>query len=488
MTTVSGQSSNTSDGGRQHLGSLGKERLGAVAITFFVVSAAGPLVAMAGGIPVTMMFGNGAGIPALFIALTVLLALFAEGYTAMASRLRNAGAFYALVRAGLGARSGGAAGMVALMSYNALQIGLYGLFGAAADALVGGFIGHALPWWGYGFAAMAVIGVLGYRQIDLSIRLLGVLCAGEYLVVLLLDLAVILNGGDQGLSLRPFSGPVVLSGSPTIGLLLAFAAFIGFEATTIYSEEARDPEHSIPIATYASLLVIGVFYALSTWAMVMALGVDKVDGILHGVSGSSELLFGVADRYVGWPLVAAMRILFVTSIFAAMLAFHNAIARYVFALGRDRLLPRRFGTTHPRYSSPHAGSLAQTVLALISLLCFAVAGSDPILTVFTLPTALGTLGILLLMALTTVSIIVFFIREGGGSRRHILCALPALLGLGGIALLAAARFDLLSGAQGGLVSLLPLLLGLAALMGAAVGGRQKTCRPLGVEQRHGVPG
>ena len=51
-------------------------------------------------------------------------------------------------------------------------------------------------------------------------------------------------------------------------MLLCFAAFMGFEATTIYSEEAKDPSRTVPRATYLSVLIIGVFYAISTWCMV----------------------------------------------------------------------------------------------------------------------------------------------------------------------------------------------------------------------------
>lgn len=454
------------DDGR-HAG-LGQGRLGVVAITFFVVSAAGPLVAMAGGIPVAMLFGNGAGMPAVFVILTAILLLFSVGYTAMARRFVNAGAFYALVRAGLGARAGGAAGIIALLSYNAMQIALYGLFGTVASMVVAGAGGDTLPWWTFALPTALIIGTLGYRQIDLSVALLGLLCAGEYLVVLYLDGAIIAQGGDSGLSLASFSPHYVLSGSPMIALMLGFSAFIGFEATAIYSEEARDPDRSIPLATYASVLVIGVFYALSTWALVVGLGTAKTAGLLRMASDPSELLFSVAQRFVGMPLVTVMRLLFVTSIFAAMLAFHNAIARYCFALGRDRILFVRFGRCHPRHRSPHLGSLLQTVLALASIGLFAIAGSHPVLTVFAVPTALGTLGVLALMVLTSLSIIRFFVRQGETTPIILVSAIAAVIGLGAVAVMATARFDLMIGESEGWVALLPLAIPLAGLAGIAL--------------------
>ena len=51
--------------GKEGRSALRADALGVGAITFFVVSAAGPLVAMAAGVPVAMLLGNGAGVPAM---------------------------------------------------------------------------------------------------------------------------------------------------------------------------------------------------------------------------------------------------------------------------------------------------------------------------------------------------------------------------------------------------------------------------------------
>ena len=63
---------------------LRKNSLGVGAVTFLVVSAAAPLTAVAGGVPLSMMLGNGAGIPLTFLLVTGILLLFAVGYVAMA--------------------------------------------------------------------------------------------------------------------------------------------------------------------------------------------------------------------------------------------------------------------------------------------------------------------------------------------------------------------------------------------------------------------
>ena len=52
-----------------------------------------------------------------------------------------------------------------------------------------------------------------------------------------------------------------------------------------------------------------------------------------------------------------MRVLIVTSLFAALLAFHNAITRYTYALASEGALPRRLGRIHPVHKSPYIAGI-----------------------------------------------------------------------------------------------------------------------------------
>ncbi len=466
---------------------LRRNALGAAAITFFVISAAGPLVAVAGGAPVGMLFGNGPGMPAGYLIATAILVAFSVGYTAMARRIHSAGGFYAFAEAGLGPSAGGAGAMVAALSYNAMQVGIYGMFGRAASVLLAGTFGWDPPWWTSAGAAIAVVGWCGYRQIDISARILGVLAAGEYLCVLTLDVLILARGGAHGLGLGPFTPSAFLQGSPAIGLLFCFASFIGFEATTIYAEEARDPQRTVPLATYLSVLLIGAFYAFTTWCMVLGAGQDRLVASLRAAADPTQLLFQLSDRYAGAGLTLALRILFVTSIFAGLLAFHNAAARYFYALGRDGLLPRGLGRTHPRTQSPHLGSLAQSAIAVVVVAVFAAARADPVLTLFSWLTNVATLGVLALMALTSFAAAAF-LRRGLERQARLWPSVVAPVGSGlalaAVFVLAAANFGLLTGASNTLAVLLPASLAVAALTGVVLSlgrrarrRRQKTAAP-----------
>ncbi len=458
---------------------LRKGALGVGAVTFFVISAAGPLVAVAGGVPIGMLLGNGPGVPGTYLITVLLLLLFAVGYCALSRHVTNAGAFYAFAARGLGGLAGGGASMIALVGYNTMQIGLYGMFGNAAQSLFQG-IGVNLPWWAYAYAAMASIAVFGYRQVDLSAKVLSVLVACEYLCVLILDIAIIIKGGNSGLTAAPFAPKATFGMSPSIGLLFCFASFVGFEATTIYGEEARDPKRTIPRATYFSVLLIGGFYMLSSWCMVNAVGMSKLVGFLQGLSDPTRFLFLMADRYVGHWLSIIMSVLFVTSVYAGLLAFHNSVARYFFAMGREGLLPAHFGKTHEKHQSPHTGSAAQTILAFVVVTLFAVAKLDPVLALFSWLTNIATLGVIALMAIASFAVPAFFARNKGlaeGAVSSFVAPLLAGLGLLVVLVLAVINFAVLTGASSILSYSLTGLLLAGAVAGVMLAMRLKARDP-----------
>ncbi|ADZ68402.1 MULTISPECIES: APC family permease [Brucella] len=454
---------------------LRKNSLGVAAVTFLVVSAAAPLTAVAGGVPLSMLLGNGPGIPLTFLIVTGVLLMFSVGYVAMARHIRNAGAFYAFTAQGLGGLMGGAAALLAILAYNAMQIGVFGLFGAATSGFMAS-LGLDLPWWAWTYIGIAAVAVLGYRRVDLSARVLTVLVVLEYLVVLVIDAAILFSGGDSGLTMEPFTPSAFLSGTPAIGILFCFAAFIGFEATTVYSEEARDPGRTVPRATYISVLIIGIFYMLTAWLMVNGAGAGKLVGELQALQDPTTFLFGLAERYVGHWIIPVMNLLFVTSLFAGVVAFHNGVARYMYVAGREGLLPRGLGVTHPQYQSPHVGSIVQTAIAITVVGIFAVTGQDPVLALFSWATNVGTLAIMLLMTFTAFAIIAFFARRPGlESNPFTTRVLPLVTGtiLGLLVIYIAVNFGSLAGANGFMAVFLPGLVLVAAIAGLLLALRLK---------------
>jgi amino acid transporter len=448
---------------------LRRNSLGLMAVTFMVISAAAPLTGVAGAMPLAFLLGNGTGVPLTFLLLTLVMLAFAAGYVAMSRHVVNAGAFYAYAARGLGGQWGGAVAMIALVAYNAMQFGLIGLLGGISAGVFSQF-GLTLDWWVYSLIAILLVGVLGYRQVDLSAKLMIVLVGLEYLIVLIVDFAILGAGGADGggLAVDIFDLSALTSGSLTAAVLFCLGSFIGIEATTIYGEEARDPTRTIPRATYLSILMIGVFFIFTTWLMIAGTGADKLVETVAALPDPTIHFFVLAETFTNPTIAMIAGLLLVSSLFAALSAFHNYIARYSYVAGRDGLLPAAFGKTHDAHQSPHIGSVVQSIGALIVLAIFAGLQLDPILNMFTWVSQVGTLGVIGMMAITSLSVIAFFAKTGGGSLLATKI-LPAVSGLIMAALFVYIfiNYGDLTGTKGGILGvILPVTIPGAAIIGA----------------------
>src|SRR5215469_5511319 len=172
---------------------LAADRLGIPAVLFFVLAGVAPLTVAAGVIPTAYQTTGLTGIPAAFLAIAVILAVFAAGYVAMSRQITNSGAFYAFISHGLGKVLGVAAALVALLAYSCLQVGLYGALGPAATAEASAHLGVHWPWWAWALAAWAIIAVLGQLRVDITGWVLGILLTAEILAIVAETIAGLLH-------------------------------------------------------------------------------------------------------------------------------------------------------------------------------------------------------------------------------------------------------------------------------------------------------
>lgn len=408
--------------------------LGVTAIVFMVVAAASPLTVVGGAAPLGILLGNGVGYPALYAVSAVILLLFAVGLAAMARHVPRPGAFFTYIGYGLGRPAGLAAAWTAMLTYTTIQVAVYGYMGYLLEITVVSVGGPQLPWWLYALASVALVGILGYRHIDLSSKVLGVLLLAEVAIVLVLVAAVVVRGGPEGLSAAPFEPANVVSGSPGVGLMFAIAAFIGFEATAIFRDEARDPDRTIPRATYGAVIGIGVFYTLSAWGLIMAWGPNGI--MAAAAENPATLMLRTVSIYLGAVGEVFVNVLLLTSMFACVLSFHNVLTRYQHAMSTAGVLPDALSNVHARHLSPHVSSLVQTGTAGVLLAGSALLGLDPLLQVFTWLSGVATVAIVALMAVTSVAVIVYFARNRQ-DRRPWNTVIAPTLGFVGLILSAA---------------------------------------------------
>ena len=389
---------------------LAKNRLGVPSVVFFGVAGAAPLTVIIGAISTIYAVVGNTAVPLVYFVVAAILSIFTVGFVAMSRHIVNSGAFYSYISHGLGRVPGVGAAFVALPAYALMHVGLFGLFGVVSSGVLGA-LGLHVDWFMCALVAWAVIAVLGLLWVDLSGKVLAVLLVAEITVVLIYDIVMVANPGEGSISFTTLAPAQLLTPEVAAMMVLAIAGFVGFEATVVLSEEAKDPKRTIARATHWAVLLAGALCGLSAWAMSVGAGPGRI--VARARQNQTDLVFSLVGPHVPEVFISIGYVLFMTSIFAALLAFHAAVARYQFALGREGVLPRAWGYTHPRTGAPVVGSITQSVVAIVVLVLYNITRTDPLVHLFAWLTTVGGLGVLILMWACSAAVIMFFIRNRG---------------------------------------------------------------------------
>jgi amino acid transporter len=383
-------------------------RIGTLGITFSTVAFLAPLSAMAGTVTLVIGYGDGLGAPVAYVVMGLLLGLFSVGYMALVRYVPRPGAFYSYISAALGRRVGLACSGMSLCLYIMSMVSIWAFGSVQLQSLLKNVFGFdALPWWAYSLIFFAVIGFLCYRGIDLSVRLVGTVVIVELAVIFLFNIATLARGGPDGYLPESFTFTEFTSGSVPIALLFAVCTVVGFEATAIFREEAHEPEKTIPRATY--LVVIGgaIFYAFSSWCLIVSVGRGVTQQSADDPAGVfTSALAGVFGHTIrDW-----VNLLIVTSVLASGLTITNVSSRYLYSLGVDQVLPRSVGVAHPHHRSPHRALYVATGIAVLMTMALVVANIGPVET-YSQVSGLAVLVFEILLFLVSLSAVVYFRRN-----------------------------------------------------------------------------
>jgi amino acid transporter len=425
-------------GQRDDVHKLRPGAVGLVGVLFLTVTGSAPISAMLFNTPISVGFGNGIGTPAGFMFATVVLTIFSVGYVAMSRKVTTAGGFYSFISHGLGRELGMASGFAMVAAYSVFEVSLVGGFAYFAS-LKGASYGLHIGWYWYGFAMIALIAVLAYFEVKLSSRILGVALLCEIVALIVFDGTIFTNAAGnvsldainpvnafKGLPAGHVQGTAIAAGAAGIGIFFAFWSWVGFEMAPNYGEESQNPKKNVPRALYISVIGLGIFYTVTSWA-----GISGYHSFQQAASvsqnDSANFYFLPALHYSGPFLKGALSWLIITGSFACGMAFHNTTARYMYSLGRERVLPRALGRTHPTHSSPHIASTTQSVIAALIVVAFALfaavdskvgaAQSVGYLQVYGLMAVMGVVSILAIQALVSLAIFNYF-RQHHAESHH----------------------------------------------------------------------
>ncbi len=394
--------------------------VGLVAVLFLCVTGSAPLAVTLFNTPYLGPLGSGYGGPGAFLFATIVLTIFSVAYVQMCLKVRAAGGMYTYVSLGLGRPLGMSAGFSLMIAYTLFGASLIGGFAQFTGDAFRKYLDTNIPWVYFALFAVAVVVLLGYFDVEISVKILGVALIGELIVITVFLVAVLIQGGNSGLELAPLSpiNGLTQGVAPGIGVFFAFWSWVGFEAAPNYAEESKDPHRTIPIAVYFSCVGVGLLYTLMMWAVVssygkggamdaaFAAGTTTMNGKTVPVD-ATNLVFSPMEAFVSpfWADLANW--LIITGALACASALTNAGLRYWYSLGREGILPRALGRTHPKHRTPHVAIMTMGILNAALVLTFWFTNQGP-LAMYGWLAVQGVIWIVLVQALTALSTFIFF--------------------------------------------------------------------------------
>lgn len=484
---------------------LARNALGLPQILFCIVTGSAPLAAMMFNDPLAGL-GAGIAVPAGFWLATVAFTFFSVGYVEMARRVTTAGGIYSYMSYGFGRIIGMGAAVGIAAAYMLFALGVNGVTSYFAQTgildLSGGF---DMDWRIYAFCFIALMFLISYFHVESVAKLLGFCLIGELVVLMIFSFAVVVRGGGpDGIvweALNPagfFSGGEGVAGAERVfgasaagvAFFACFWSWVGFEMAPNYAEEARNPKRMMAAAIYISAIGLGVVYTFWSWMLISAYGssqdqwvyaVGQQYGIAEAPAGLlpegdyASVFFPVVNKFAGVGIENLFKVLIITGSFACSLAFWNTACRYLFAMGREGILPRIFGRTHATHKSPFVAATAVFVFVSGVTAMFALGGagkgfqealeietSSPIVALFEIGTWMPFQGNMLLfplMAVVNLAILVYFLRDARDGFHWFKTFVAPIIGAGsisfGVYLMMKNRAALTTGTYEGWVVAVP---------------------------------
>lgn len=405
--------------------------MGLAGVLFLSFAAMSPLTGALGNVPYAVGFGNGSGAPAGFIIGGALFVLFSVGYVAMTRRMSSSGGLYTYVSHGLGRPMGMASGWAAVASYVLIEAAVVCLFAYFARNTIASTFNVDISWPWYALLCLIAVAVSAHFDMAFNARLLAVALVLEVVILAIMDVAVLAQGGADGIDFSPLNPANALTGpAPLIGVFFAIYCWTGFEIIPNFAEESKNPKRTGARALYIVVIVEGLFFLVTSWAVILGWGISKAPDA--AAKDPANFFFDVTGQFAGNGTKVVMEWLILTSTFACALAFHNTAARYLYAIGREGLLHQKLGHTHHAHKSPHIASMVTAVVAGVLIVGmvglwavaapineFADFASMPYVEIYGWFGVAATFLILCNLAVTSLATVFYFSTGDGRGEGHI---------------------------------------------------------------------
>ncbi|MEW2139763.1 APC family permease [Streptomyces sp. NPDC005409] len=298
----------------------------------------------------------------VYLAATAAMAFTAFSYAQMVRVAPQAGSVFTYARKGLGEGAGLIAGWMAMLDYLLIPAVAYLFSGIAMNALV-----PEVSRWVWTALAVVVTTLLNLWGVRVAARVGFAVLAVEVLVLLVFVVAavgaLVQDGARRGwLSPLTGDGSLGFSAGAVLGAVsVAVLSYLGFDAVASFAEEVTGGSRRVARAVLSCLALAGVLFVVQTYLVALLSPVSSAELAADPVRQGPAFYTAVESSVGSWlhDLVAVSKA--VGAAFAA-LAGQAAAARLVFAMARERRLPRLLARTSG--GAPRAALLVSAVITL----------------------------------------------------------------------------------------------------------------------------
>ncbi|MGA9369597.1 MAG: APC family permease, partial [Steroidobacteraceae bacterium] len=308
-------------------------------------------------------------VPLVFIIGFVAMFFTAVSYTMMSREFPNAGSVYSYSKGSLGEGAGFLAGWAMVLDYLLSPALIY----IAAAVAIGSLVPHVPLWlWALvllcGNTLVNLRGIQSVARANVAILLLQVVVLGLFFVM---GTAAAVKGvGGAHLSMSPlFKGGRVSLGLVSGAISLGVLNYMGFDAISTLSEEAKGGPAMVGRATMACLLLTGILFVGESYlASLFVLGRDTFPPGMPTYAA----FYDIAHTIGGGFLKSATSIvgIFISNI-AAALAAQAAISRLLFSMARDGRMPAALAHISAKSRIPDRATILVAIITAGLILAFA---------------------------------------------------------------------------------------------------------------------
>ncbi|WP_030202295.1 APC family permease [Streptomyces sp. NRRL S-87] len=348
----------------------------------------------------------------VYLVATVAMACTAFSYAEMVRVAPQAGSVFTYARRGLGEGAGLTAGWMAMLDYLLIPAVAYLFAGIAMNALV-----PEVSRWAWTALAVVVTTLLNLWGVRAAARVGFAVLTVEVAVLLVFLVAavtVLARDGARRGWLSPLTGDGSLGfsfGAVLAAVSVAVLSYLGFDAVAAFAEEVTGGSERVARALLFCLALTGVLFVAQTYLAALLEPLSAAE-LAADPAGQGSAFYDTVDAAVGaWlhDLVALSKA--VGAAFAA-LAGQAAAGRLLFAMARERRLPRALARTS-RGGVPRAALLSAAAVTLVAAVWAARRddGLDHLVSVVDV----GALTAFLLLHASVVGW--FVVRRAGGAPR-----------------------------------------------------------------------